>query len=172
MDTRVEHAVATDTDAEGPSTGLARSVRMKLHAVLNSSRLQSQTFARNTGVGASQLLALSEIDRNPGVRIGDFAQLCGIKSSTASNLLDKLEQRGWVHRERSGPDQRVVRLHLTAAGKDVIETIPVPAGGPLANALRLTPVDTLAALDRGLEELITRLDNDDGDGTPGPIKTS
>ena len=155
-----------------PATGLARSVRMKLHAVLNSSRLQSQTFARSAGVGASQLLALGEIDRNPGVRIGDFARLCGIKSSTASNLLDKLEQRGWVRRERSGPDQRVVSLYLTAAGKDVLEKNPLPAGGPLANALRLIPVDTLSALDRGLEELITRLDKDEGDGAPAAVKTS
>jgi DNA-binding MarR family transcriptional regulator len=169
LDTGLKHESASDAEAEESMIELARSVRVKLHAVLNSSRLQSQALARHTGIGASQLLALGEINRNPGIRIGEFAHLRAIKSSTASNLLDKLEQRGWVRRERSGPDQRVVRLYLTAAGKDVLDKFPVPTGGVLDTALSLIAVDTLAALDRGLGELITRLDQNDGDSAPAPI---
>ena len=160
MNTRLDYPDTLDADAR---PDLALAVRMKLHMVLRSTRLQSQMLARRTGIGTSQLAALGKIDRNPGIRIGEFARLLGIRSSTASNLLDKLEPRGWVRRERSGADQRIVRLFLTDAGHAVIEKYPVPTGNVLDMALSLVPADSLAALDRGLTELLICLDETAGD---------
>ena len=44
------------------------------------------------------------------------AYLC-LDSGTLTPLLKKLEQRGYLRRERSGRDERNVVVHLTAAGE-------------------------------------------------------
>jgi len=172
LETRLEYPDRLATKSGEPRQDLALTVRIKLHRVLNASRLQSQTVARLTGISASQLVALNEIRRNPGIRIGEFARLHDIKSSTASNLLDKLEQRGWVRRERGDADQRIVRLFLTDAGEAIIEKYPVPKGGTLGIALNHVPVESLAALDRGLTELLIRLEETAGDVPPAPATNS
>ena len=149
---------------------LELAVRMKLRVVFSSSRVQSQKLARHAGVGASQLVALAEVARQPGMRISEFAHLRSIKTSTASNLLDKLERRGWVRRERSGPDQRVVRLFVTREGERILERSPVPVRGIVTSALGLLPEETLAALDRSLGELIANLEMVHGEGALTSVK--
>jgi DNA-binding MarR family transcriptional regulator len=149
---------------------LELAVRMKLRVVFSSSRAQSMKLAQHTGVGASQLVALAEIARHPGMRISEFAHLRSIKNSTASNLLDKLEHRGWVRRERNGPDQRVVRLYVTSEGAKILDRAPVPARGIVTSALGVIPVETLAALDRGLGELIANLELVHGEGALTSVK--
>lgn len=47
-------------------------------------------------------------------------ELCHDTGAT-TRLIDLLESRGWVERERSGEDRRVVHLRLTAAGKAITE---------------------------------------------------
>ena len=143
---------------------------MKLRVVFSSSRVQSLQLARHAGVGSSQLVALAEIARHPGMRISKFAHLRSIKNSTASNLLDKLERRGWVRRERNGPDQRVVRLYVTSEGEKVLDHSPVPVRGVVTSALGLIPEDTLAALDRGLGELIANLEMIHSEGALTSVK--
>jgi DNA-binding MarR family transcriptional regulator len=149
---------------------LELAVRMKLRVVFSSSRAQSLRLARHAGVGASQLVALAEIARHPGMRISEFAHLRSIKNSTASNLLDKLERRGWVRRERNGPDQRVVRLYVTGDGAEILDRSPVPARGIVTSALGVIPVETLTALDHGLGELIANLELVHGEGALTAVK--
>jgi MarR family 2-MHQ and catechol resistance regulon transcriptional repressor len=51
-------------------------------------------------------------------------QLCGKILKSGSNLttvVDNLERRGLVRRERDSADRRVQVVHLTAAGKRAIE---------------------------------------------------
>jgi len=168
---RKTKAIADEESAiDAARRELELAVRMKLRIVFSSSRVQSLKLARHAGAGASQLVALAEIARHPGMRISEFAHLRSIKNSTASNLLDKLEHRGWVRRERNGPDQRVVRLYATAEGEKILDRSPVPARGVVTSALGLIPEDTLAALDRSLGELIANLEMIHGDGALTSVK--
>ena len=44
-----------------------------------------------------------------------------IDSGALTRLVDQLEHRGWVERQRSREDRRTVELRLTHAGREVIE---------------------------------------------------
>lgn len=170
MANRTIRLAGTAPPREDARHELELAVRMKLRVVFSSSRAQSLKLAQHAGVGASQLVALAEIARHPGVRISEFAHLRSIKNSTASNLLDKLERRGWVRRERNGPDQRVVRLYVTREGTKILDRAPVTARGIVTSALSVIPVETLAALDRGLGELIANLEMVHGEGALTSVK--
>jgi DNA-binding MarR family transcriptional regulator len=50
-------------------------------------------------------------------RISDIAAADRISQPTATNLVQKLEERGWVERAPDPSDARAVRIQITAAGK-------------------------------------------------------
>lgn len=110
-----------------------------------------------------------EINVDSGLRVSHLAKVLAIHQSTASNLLDKLEEKGLVRRERGGPDQRVVRLYATAKGRDLVAHAPRPAQGVLMDALgRLSP-GTLAALAEGLGALLCEMRAKDQDSAMEPL---
>src|SRR5207248_3247619 len=49
---------------------------------------------------------------------------CDMLASTATGVIDRLEQHGYVRRERDGDDRRVVWVELTDAGRRVQSEIP------------------------------------------------
>ena len=63
-----------------------------------------------------QLVAFSE---DPP-RIDDVARFLGCATSTASELVKRLQGKGLIVRRRSDSDERVVRLALTEAGQTAL----------------------------------------------------
>lgn len=106
------------------------------------------------GVSGAQLWALAEVERHPGLMVSEVARALSIHLSTASNLLDKLEGRSLIRRERKSADQRVVRIYLTSNGKQVMKTAPKPAEGVIPDALAKMPDEALERLRKDLDQLL------------------
>ena len=148
---------------------LELAVRVKLRTLSSSSREHSKAVTKNVRMGLSQLAALVEIGRNPGIRVTDFALLRDIKLATASNLVDKLVERGWVRRKRRDQDQRNVRLFLTERGQQALERYPAPSQDIVTTALAMIPAEALAVLDRSLDSLITNVERIVTGDQPAPL---
>ena len=52
-----------------------------------------------------------------GAQPREVARLAGVSRASVSGVLNTLERDGWVVRERSARDRRVVTVHLTARGR-------------------------------------------------------
>ena len=89
---------------------------IKLLQLVRTIQAGMQNVEGSHGLSGSQLWTLWLISAQPGLRVTELAEMQHIHPSTASNLLDKLETRGLVRRERRDTDSRVVRLYLTDAG--------------------------------------------------------
>ena len=113
-----------------------------------------QNIDRSHGLSGSQLWAIWQISAQPGQRVSDLAEALHIHPSTASNLLDKLEARGFVRRERRDTDNRVVRLFLGEDGLNLIKAIPGPTQGLLRHALQQVPAEILAGLHEGVTTVL------------------
>jgi DNA-binding MarR family transcriptional regulator len=74
------------------------------------------------------LCCLWQEDGLPTTSIGDKLQQVG---GTLTGVLDRMEERGLVRRERDTQDRRVWRIWLTAAGKELETVLP-----PIAIELR------------------------------------
>lgn len=134
-------------ERRGREVGIIRHFRTVVKAI----QAHSAWVERQCGVSAAQLWALWEIHAEPGLRVKDISERLSIKPATASNLLDKIEGKGLIVRDRCGPDQRVVQLFPTDQGAELLANAPGPAEGALLNAL--------ARMDDGaLDELGTSLD--------------
>ncbi|GLC88935.1 MarR family winged helix-turn-helix transcriptional regulator [Lysinibacillus piscis] len=64
---------------------------------------------------------LQMIQKERQVTVRNIAELLHISHNTASEHIKKLEQRGWVHKERAEQDQRKVYLHLTEEGFVIVK---------------------------------------------------
>ncbi|HZY68979.1 MAG TPA: MarR family transcriptional regulator [Devosia sp.] len=97
------------------------------------------------GLTYPQYLVLLTLWEEDGLPLNAIGDRLGLDSGTLTPLLRRMEAAGHVTRRRDEADERVVRVHLTAAGKRLrrtAETFPRQIGTALqcsaaeANALR------------------------------------
>jgi DNA-binding MarR family transcriptional regulator len=94
-------------------------------------------------------------------RITDLADVEGLAQPTTTLLVKRLEQRGWVRRERQDHDGRIVMVSLTSAGSVVLEDYrsrfcEVLLSG-LAEVATEEEVDSLISATETIEALIVAL---------------
>lgn len=67
-----------------------------------------------------QWLLLRHLKRRGGCTIGQLADYLNVRSSTMSQMIDRLEKANLVSREMTPADARVKNVCLTEAGEDMI----------------------------------------------------
>lgn len=136
-----------------------RQVLTDLRVVFRAIQAYSKVVERKCQVSATMLWVLREIAAAGELRISQVAKTLSIHQSTASNLLDKLEHRGLVARQRGGrrEDQRVVLVTLTTAGQELLDRAGTLHHGPLTEALSRLSANDLALLSQSLDKLVTVL---------------
>jgi DNA-binding MarR family transcriptional regulator len=154
---RSSSAAAPETD---PLETLA-----KFRVIIRAAQWHAAAVQKQCGVSGAQLWIMQEIAEAPGLRVGELAARMAIHQTTASNLLDALEKRGYLKKSRDDEDQRVVNLLLTPSGSRVLRKAPKPARGLLPEALARLDPKKRARLDAGLKALLDVID--DADGTAG-----
>lgn len=132
----------------------AVEVLTKFRKVINFNKRHYRQVEQLTGVSGTLVWALSILRRSPGLRVSELAAIMAIHQSTASNLLDKLQEKNLIERDRSTDDQRVVRLYLTRSGEALVKRVPQPAHGLLQEALHRLPSPALLGLNRLLDQLL------------------
>ncbi|MGD8568842.1 MAG: MarR family transcriptional regulator [Gammaproteobacteria bacterium] len=148
---------------------IAQSVVQDIRVVVRTIQAHSRSIEKQCGVSAVQLWAMWELFARPGQRVSDLSNALSIHQSTASNMLDKLESRELIRRERNGGDQRVVRLNLTEKGRQLLSGAPRPAQGAVRDALTRMSVEELKQLQTGLETLMRYLPAASDEAALNPI---
>src|SRR5688572_26594090 len=96
---------------------------------------------RDSGISFFEYLVLSRLSMSPGrrMRMSDLAQFVNGSLSRLSNVVKRLEERGWVLREPCVSNGRFVEAALTDAGWAVV----VQAAPGHVEAVRQYVFDTL-----------------------------
>ena len=71
-----------------------------------------------------QILAILIVD-NSGVEMSFFSKKLGIDNSTATRLIDGLEKKKFVERQRDILDNRIIKVFLTKSGEKIYNSIEV-----------------------------------------------
>ena len=101
-------------------------VLVALRRVIRATDLHSKQLSKTSGLTAPQILLLGAIRNNDDVTIGKIANDISLSQATVTTILDRLEKRGLVYRERSTQDKRKVHVHLTEEGETTILNAPTP----------------------------------------------
>lgn len=84
---------------------------------------QVQKTLRQYGLTPSQLAILELLVRRGPMHHRQIGQWVSRSSGNVTTVVDNLERRGLVRRERSRRDRRCVTVHLTAEGRNIAEKI-------------------------------------------------
>lgn len=86
---------------------------------------QAAAFASHD-VSFVQWIVLLKLREGAGISASDLCRQMRHDNGAFTRLIDQLEERGLVERQRNNEDRRVVNLELTAAGRrKVAELLPV-----------------------------------------------
>lgn len=100
---------------------LAELVGYQLHRAEIESYRKFLTLSRHPKTTPKQFSTLVLIGANPGISQIDVGGLLGMDRATTTAVIDKLEGRDLLTRQRSKADRRKHELHLTAPGEESLE---------------------------------------------------
>jgi DNA-binding MarR family transcriptional regulator len=119
-------------------------------------QLEAAVAAR--GITATQWVVLMYLRDGLAINASDLCVQLQHDSGALTRVIDQLEARGLVQRERSREDRRAVQLRLTAAGADTVTALIPAVVDKLNYALRDFSRAEAAELNRLLTKMIGSLD--------------
>ncbi|OAN18210.1 MarR family transcriptional regulator [Photobacterium jeanii] len=101
-------------------------VLIALRQIIRAIDLHSRKLNKDAGLTGPQLVLMRAIRDSGEVTIRQLSNNTNMSQATATTILDRLEKRGLVVRERSKLDKRKVHAHLTEQGMEVLNKAPLP----------------------------------------------
>ncbi len=119
------NALIESIDREALLTSI-EEVLVALRRVIRATDLHSKHLAKTTGLTTPQILLLQTIRDKGEVTIGEIANEMSLSQATVTSILDRLEKRDLVYRERSKEDKRKVHAYLTDQASEILKEAPIP----------------------------------------------
>ncbi len=111
------------------------------------------------GLTVSQYTALSFLARG-SLSNAQLAERSMVSPQAANEMVKAMEGRGWLTREPDPSHGRIVRIHLTDAGTDVLVQADAKVAGLEAGMLDGLPQTKRGSLRETLRELLSALASD------------
>jgi DNA-binding MarR family transcriptional regulator len=141
---------------------ILQSIRRIMRAVdIYSRKLRSQCE-----LTAPQLVCLGTIVEDGPLTVSQIAQSVFLSPSTVVGVLDRLETRGLVTRERDTDDRRVVNTLATPAGKEVVDKAPSALQDGLHEALKNLSTLEQATIALSLKRVVDLMEAGNIDAAP------
>lgn len=147
---------------------LERSLGFLLNDVARLMRKRFDERARNLGLTRAQWRVLGHLRRYEGIKQGSLAEILEVENVTLGRHIDRLEEDGWVARQRDPSDRRVWRLHLADKSRPIIDRLSELSSEVREHAMnglspkeRDTLIDTLVAMKGNLANMTGGNGSDD-----------
>lgn len=130
-----------------------RRVLQALRHIIRAFDLHSRQLEAQHQLTAPQLLCLLAVQEREPISVSAIAIQVHLSSSTVIGILDRLQAKGLVRRERDVHDRRLVRVSLTEQGRGLARNAPSPLQTKLLEGIRALPDAEAAALAESLERI-------------------
>lgn len=151
-------------------------VLRSLRGIIRSVDLYSRELAATNQITAPQLVCLLHVVNRGPVTATGIGREVHLSPSTVVGIVDRLEEKGLVSRQRSQEDRRMVRVSATDAGRELARRAPSPLQQTLARALNALPELEQATIALALERVVALMEAPPLDYAPilttGPINPS
>lgn len=139
---------------------------ISLRRILKAVEANSRSLARDTSLTPSQLVVLKELSERSSAQPGELAKAAGLKQATISILLDKLQARGLVLRNRGDADRRTVMVQITQEGLRTLSGAPDLLQAEFGSRFAQLPEWEQAYINAALIRLVSLLGAADIDASP------
>ena len=111
-----------------------------------------------TNITYGQLRVLSHLYQNERSTVGEVASGIGVSLATASELIDRQVETGWIERGVNPADRRQVILTLSPEATGVFQKLHEIRTAQIRGAFARLTSDEQQAFVRGLRELVNSLE--------------
>lgn len=120
--------VGTITTSKYQVSSMSRqdSVLVALRRIIRATDQNSKRLSRNAGLTVPQTVLMRAIEAHPDATLGFLTGQISLSQATVTTIVDRLEERGLLARQRNSRDKRVVNVTLTEAGRQLLARSPQP----------------------------------------------
>jgi DNA-binding MarR family transcriptional regulator len=145
-------------------------VILALRQVIRAVDLHSRWMLSQYQITGPQLITLLTIEKEAPVTASAIASHILLSPSTVIGILDRLESKGLIRRNRDLRDRRMIWISLTEEGKIVASNAPSPLQDTLAEAIVRLPETEVLKIVESLERIVElmQIDNVEIGQKPDP----
>ncbi len=114
----------SEASAQGCLQDLSEQMLVALRRVMRAVDLHSRSLMQSHGLTGPQALVLQAVVRQDPISAGELAARISLSQATVTDIVNRLEQRGLLTRERSDSDRRKVMIRSTPDGAALIAAAP------------------------------------------------
>lgn len=130
-----------------------------LRRITRSIALHSRQLAAVSHITAPQLMCLRAVIAGGPMTATAISREIHVSPSTVVGILDRLEDKGLIRRERGREDRRIVFVSATEAGRALAIEAPSPLQKQLADALNALPELEQATITLSLERIVALMES-------------
>ena len=128
----------------------AEDILLALRRIMRSMDIASRRLISEHGLTTPQLICLQNLQEHGPLTTGSLAQAVSLSPATVTGILDRMERRGLVTRERRPEDKRRVLIAITAAGQVAADAAPSYLAQHLNQTLERLPADDRMEIQRAI----------------------
>ncbi len=141
-------------DPEIPKASYDLRILQALRRIIRAVDIHSHKLSTQHKITGPQLACLMIVDGEGPLTSSNLAKKVYLSPSTLVGIIDRLEEKQLVERNRSSVDRRQVHISVTAQGKKLIADAPSLLQDTLANALTELPEIEQVSITLALEKLV------------------
>lgn len=145
-------------DLQSYDLRILRAVRR----ITRSVALHSRQLSACSNITGPQLVCLRMVIQKGSMTATAISREVHVSPSTVVGILDRLEDKGLIARERGREDRRIVFITATEAGRQLAHDTPSPLQQKLADALNALPEDEQASITLSLERVVSLMESGSG----------
>jgi DNA-binding MarR family transcriptional regulator len=153
MNTTPENAAPTP-EPQLPRGSYELRILQALRRIIRAVDLHSHKLFSQHKITGPQLACLLEIREAGPLTSVNLAKKVYLSPSTVVGIIDRLEEKGLVARNRDIKDRRQVHISITPAGQQLVEAAPSLLQDTLSRALVELPEIEQVSITLSLEKLV------------------
>lgn len=150
-----------DTQVDDQQTYDLRILRA-LRRITRAVALHSRQLSACSKITGPQLVCLRTIIEQGPMTATSLSKEVHVSASTVVGILDRLEDKGLINRERGRQDRRIVFITATDDGRQLARDTPSPLQQKLAESLQVLPELEQATITLSLERVVNLIESGTG----------
>ena len=151
--TRTITSTGSARDSEQDPLDPTNAIIADFRATMSQLKCASSQRLVRLGISMAQLHIMYTVQRNGEMTMTRLADVLNVSLSSATGLIDRLEERGYIERDRVPIDRRVVVIRVTPAGEQMLDEADALSDELLRSVLGRLPASQL----RGVANAISAL---------------
>lgn len=139
---------------------------MTIRKIMRATDIHSRRLSKTWGLTVPQLLLLQAIRDLGAVSISRLSSELSLSQATVTTILDRLESRQLVARQRSDKDKRVVHALLTDEGREILAAAPRPLQDRFSDRFQRLEDWEKSMIVASLQRVANLMNADDIDASP------